>query len=380
MSEIMTRELAEDTLEAWEDAGRSGRAAARELGIPRSTFRDRLQAAQRLLGLHPGAMVNVAVPEGHRTTRTTVQYDGEGNIEREWRKLAPQAQLLQEVADELCAKVEGKCPKLPKPDKDLPNDVMFHVGLWDQHIGMLAHASETGEDYDLKICEKLVIGAISKLVAEAGDFGKAVLVCGGDLFHSDTRKAITERGGNHLDVDSRQFKIWEVATRILHTCVELIASRCNSIKLIVIPGNHDWESSFHLSRLLEAYYRNEKRIEVVNTPATRQYVQHGTCLLGFHHGHLVKPKDLPSLMAVEQPKAWGDTTVRHWFMGHIHRNVVESMHGVVMEHMESLVSPDAWSAEMGYIGSQRRLTGFLWHAKYGLRKRIYVSAAEVLND
>lgn len=380
MSIPITRELAEETVRAFEEAGQSVRGAARLLGIPRSTFRDRLQSAQRALGIAPGATVNVAVPEGLRTSRTTVQYDGEGKIINEWRRMSPDIQALKQVADTLCAQVEGKCPKLPKPDKDLPDDVLFHVGLWDQHIGMLAHALETGEDYDLKIAEKLVVGAVAKLVSEAGEFGKAALVCGGDLFHSDTRKAITERGGNHLDVDSRQFKIWEVATRILHTCVELIASKCNSIKLIVIPGNHDWESSFHLARLLEAYYRNEKRVDVVNTPATRQYIHHGVCLLGFHHGHLVKPKDLPSLMAVEMPKEWGQSTVRHWFMGHIHRNVVESMHGVVMEHMESLVSPDAWSAEMGYIGSQRRLTGFLWHAKHGLRKRIYVSAAEVLNE
>ncbi len=195
---------------------------------------------------------------------------------------------------------------------------------------------------------------------------------------------MTERGGHPLDVDSRQWKVWQVAARAIHTAVAHLGLTADTVELVVIPGNHDWESSFHLSRLLEAYYRKDPRVVVHASPRSRQYIRHGTVLLGLAHGHLLKSlHDYATLMANEAPKDWAETTERTWHLGHIHKHKTlriagtDIQHGVQVEHLESLAATDAWHHEQGYVGSPRRLEAFVWSATHGLRRRIYINAKEV---
>jgi hypothetical protein len=55
----------------------------------------------------------------------------------------------------------------------------------------------------------------------------------------------------------------------------------------------------------------------------------------------------------------------------------DGKHSVQVEHLESLSGTDAWHHEMGFVGMPRRLTGFVWSAKHGLRQKLYVTAAEL---
>jgi len=369
---------AKELIEVWKAHHHRDTATAQAMHMDRSTFRGRRDKALRILGLEKAALVPSVVPEGMRMGKTTVQLGPDGTVLQEWRRLHPEIETLQAVADALVKIVDGKSPKLPRPINEPTTDLLLEIPFFDSHAGKYAWASETGgDDFDLKIFEKLMTGTVANMIAEAGEFGKALLVIGGDFFHADSRVAQTPQSHHALDVDSRFFKVWEVATRSLHTCIAMLSAKCAKVQVVTLPGNHDHESAFALMRVLSAYYHNEPQVEVVHNPRTRQYIRHGTCLLGFIHGEIIKMKDLPSLMAFENKKDWAETTERAWHMGHVHKMVIgDTLHGVTMEHLESFTSTDAWHAEHGYVGSPRRTTGFLWSAKWGLKKRIYVRVEE----
>ena len=384
LTDTMTKTRAQALVAAWRKAGNVSTLAAADLGLPRRTFSDQLRVAQGILGETQAMVAPVAVPPGQRVGKTTVQYNAQGEVVSEWRRLFPEADGLQAFVDELCKISEGKAPLLPPRVAKGKDDLLLEVPLFDCHFGKYCWAPETGQDYDLSKAEQAVAQCVSYVAGEAGPVGRAVLVIGGDFFHSDTRHNMTERGGHNLDVDSRQWKVWQVAARAIHTSVAHLALTAEKIEIVAIPGNHDWESMFHLSRLLEAYYRNDKRVLVHASPKSRQYVRHGKVLLGFAHGHLMKSlHDYATLMANEQPSAWAETAERAWHLGHIHKHKTlrvagtDIQHGVQVEHLESLAATDAWHHEQGYVGSPRRLEAFVWSAAHGLRRRIYINAKEV---
>ena len=371
-----------EVVKAWEDSGHNQTEAARQLGLPRKTFADRLH---RALGGKP-ALSPAAVPPGFAAGKRTVAYDAQGNVIAEWRRLYPDAQALQQVADELIKLVDGKAKRLPAHKPTVPAFMsegrLLEVPLFDQHFGKYCWADETGEDFDSSKAEALVTGAVERAALAAGAVEAAVLLVGGDYFHADSRHNTTERGGHVLDVDTRQAKVWEAATRALHRAVEILAQRADQVIVCVIPGNHDWESSFHLQRLLAAYYRNEQRITVQTSPRSRQYMLWGRVLLGWAHGHLVPMQDLASLMAAEVPEWWAASKERVWHMGHIHKRKGlrylsgDTFHGVQVEHLETLAATDAWHHEMGYVANPRRLECFVWHKQRGLVARHYVTAED----
>lgn len=376
-----TESQAREWLATWASNGFSASKTGRATGKGESLWRARIKAAR--VTCPDSGIVPTDVPGGMRFSKTTVQYDAKGNILQEWRRLASEAEKLDEVANALVARVAGKAKKLPPAPKSVSEDLLLEIPLMDVHFGKYCWGKETGTDYDLATAHRLVVGTTRSLVERAGPVGLAVIVVGGDYFHSDTRHNQTERSGHSLDVDTRHHKVWERAVDALIQSIEIASRLAKSVKLVVIRGNHDEESAYHLQRLMAAYYRNEKRVKVDQSPRPRKCHQHGTCMLIWDHGDQIKMGDWPSLAALEWPAVWAATTERVVHTGHIHKQKgisylhTDSKHSVQVEHLESLSGTDAWHSEMGFVGTPQRAVAFLWDAKLGLRSRIYCKAQEV---
>jgi hypothetical protein len=271
---------------------------------------------------------------------------------------------------------------VPKREPKKFGSRLIEVPLFDQHFGKYCWAAETGEDFDSSKAERLVTNA-QDLASDTRNY-EEVLVIGGDFFHSDSRHNQTERGGHVMDVDTRQAQVWQAATRALVKGVELLSHDGERmVTIVVIPGNHDWESSYHLQRLLAAYYRATEHVLVIETPKSRVYLRHGRVLLGWAHGHILPMQDLAGLMAQEEPQLWASTTERVWHLGHIHKRKGmrwlsgDTFQGVTVEHLETLAGTDAWHHEHGFVGSPRRLEAFIWDQDCGLVERHYFNAADL---
>ena len=152
--------------------------AAKAMGLTVSSFQRRLRKA-KTMGLDP-ALAPAQITHGMEFKSTTVQYDSEGNVIQEWRRLLPQAQGLQQFVDGLVETVKGKGKSSKfKAKKNNEEEIMKEICINDAHIGRLCWGVESGRDYDLKIAKKAVLNAIDIALGKS-TYGKITLVFGGD--------------------------------------------------------------------------------------------------------------------------------------------------------------------------------------------------------
>lgn len=363
--------------EAWKACGYSIQELSDEHGVPYSSVRRWTRDALRLLGIDKASLAPALIPEGMRPGKTTVQYDAQGNVINEWRRLHPEMDDLEKVVQRLEKRVAGKAPVIPKPTGKIESDLLLEIPIPDHHLGALAWAAETGADYDTEISAKLLVDSVAMTLADTPKVGKVLLVNMGDFFHADGRTAVTEKSGHVLDVDSRFEKRIDAGIQAFCACIELALKHAETVELVSIPGNHDLHSVKWTSRVLAAYYRNNPRVIVRTNPRNRQYVQHGRVLLGFMHGDCMKAAHFARVIPAEQPKMWNDTEFRYGRVGHWHHRVGDEFPGIVIETLPTLAAPDSYAADHGFM-SRRALTTFLWSAKWGLRRKMELSVGEIL--
>jgi hypothetical protein len=82
------------------------------------------------------------------------------------------------------------------------------------------------------------------------------------------------------------------------------------------------------------------------------------------HGDTIKPKDLPSVMAADQPAMWGRTEHRYGIMGHIHKDTVTEFPGCKTESFRTLAARDAWASAQAYR-SGRDMKSIVYHSEHG---------------
>jgi hypothetical protein len=69
-----------------------------------------------------------------------------------------------------------------------------------------------------------------------------------------------------------------------------------------------------MNQFIKAYYRNEPRVIVHDTPSMFMYHQFGKNLIGITHGHTVKADRLGEIMAVDCEELWSTTKFRYWYL------------------------------------------------------------------
>jgi hypothetical protein len=377
----ITKELCETTIAAVRQAKGNLNEAARELGVSRGCIRGRLREAEAEFEMTWQAPVEI--PTTHYSPKTTVQYDGQGNVLQEWRRLCPISNALADITEQLCKKVEGIGRVKQKTATYQDDNILQETVISDPHLGMMAWPDETGHfAYDIKIATQTVRAAIESACKRAMP-KTHVLVFNGDIMHADNRKNATEHSGNVLDVDSRWSKVLEHAELCMVESVRIAAETAEKVILVVNPGNHDWHSAYALGRILTAYYKDCKNVEVLNTPRPRKTIVFGNVLLGWAHGDRVKAGDWAKIIPTEFPKEWGSTKYRYLHLGHVHHSkgfapiTVDEQSGLTVEYLRSLCPLDAWHAESGYIGSLHGCDSFLYHKDYGLDSRYFFNSESV---
>ncbi len=253
-------------------------------------------------------------------------------------------------------------------------ELMLEVNIPDLHLGKLAWSDETGwPDYDSKIAEETFEEALAVLLERtcSYSFDQILFPLGNDILHSDTKFGTTT-AGTQLDTDSRYQKNFSRVRNLSVRSIERLR-RIAPTRVVIVSGNHDTLSCWHLGDSLECYYHETEGVSIDNKPCLRKYHQWGKCMLMFAHGDKGRLPDYPLLMAVEQPSMFGSSTHREAHVGHLHttrtlrpRPETDEYHGVRVRILPSLCSPDAWHSEHGFVGNQRSAEAFVWHKEQGL--------------
>lgn len=244
---------------------------------------------------------------------------------------------------------------------------LLEIAAFDLHLGKLGWKPETGADYDIKIARDDFFKALHELVEKAqkqGPISRILFPVGNDYLTIDSDSNETT-AGTPQDVDSRFTKIYREGRKILVEAIEMLR-QIAPVDVMVVAGNHDHVSMFHLGDALECWFHAHDDVKVFNEPISRKYYRFGKVLLCFCHGHLEKQDSLHGLAATEQPVLWAATTYREWHLGHLHHQIVKEHMGTIVRVLSSLSGPDRYHHDRGYVGAKRVAQAFLFNEETGL--------------
>jgi hypothetical protein len=343
-------------------------AAAEALGVnPRTLNRAlrSMEAREARLGNAPGHFDSGVAP-GYLMGKVTVQRSRDGEVERTWERQSPEASesaaALQAFAETLSEGVKGLSPISTPPGYS--SESLLCVYPWgDPHFGMYAWWQDAGADFDLDIAERLTCSAVDRLVSAAPEGSTGVLLNLGDMFHADNQKNVTA-SGHQLDVDGRWAKVQQVGLRAKIHCIRRMLEKHQKVVIRINKGNHDGHSSYALALMLSCYFHNDPRVEVDLSPSLCWYYLFGKVLIGSTHGDTIKGKDMLAVMAADKPIEWGQSTHRHWYVGHIHHKDVKEYPGGTVEYVRTLAARDAWHQGQGYRAG-RDMQLIVLHREYG---------------
>lgn len=275
------------------------------------------------------------------------------------------AGLLADLANS--ARVYERVAYAPLADDDAH---MAVISLADLHIGALAWGPETGAPYDVAIAERLAGEAMADMLQKIAIWKpeRILFILGNDLLHTD--RTIDGKGGSTTrgtiqETDGRWQRAFRIATRVSVAAIDA-ARQLAPVDVHCKAGNHDTSSAFMLGDVIDAWYRNDESVSVVNDPAPRSYVEYGASMIGICHGHNEKPDKLPILMATEAADMWARTKFRDWLTAHRHRKgiLMSEESGVQIYTMPSLCAPDSWHVENAY-GHRRSSEARIYNRRTG---------------
>ena len=360
---------------AWMEHFPNETECAKSVGISIQALRKNLYfVAKKGIRIDANSQCEQA-PAGWEKTFSTlfVKYDEDGNgiLTHEWPRISPIKQNINNLFEYFGSRVPATEP-VERPKK-FDDDLMLEWALGDAHIGMLAWGKETGDDYDLKIARSLILDCASDILSRAGSVKETTLVLLGDNWHSDFYGGYTEKSKNMLDVDSRYPKMIRVGSDIFVSAIEILLQRSQKVRVFVLYGNHDKQTSTYLPLFLWAWFRNEPRVEINMDVSAMRLNFWGCTAFGYQHGDATKP-----------PKLCGDFLNRVAKMGepgleffnfkqaHLHKEYIDSINGVRFEIVPSIVASDAFAAGSNFV-SERATFATTYHKKYGRLDRYDVT-------
>lgn len=311
------------------------------------------------------------VPEGQRIRGVSALVDKDGRELVKWvktdRDAEKQAAIMRAVIEELKADVPRAEPiPSPAPGNDL---LLNQYTVTDLHFGMLAWREESGEDYDLRIAEKLLLDWFSAAIAMSPPAKTAILAQLGDLLHHDSHLAVTPSSGHVLDADSRLQKMIRVVIRTLRSIVSMLLAKHEHVHIIMADANHDPASEAWLREMFAAFYEDEPRVTVDSSAGTYYAYEHGDTSLFYHHGHKRGVKDVDAVFAGRFRDIYGRTKHSYAHLGHLHSDELKSTNLMKVERHETLAASDAYAANGGWL-SGRSAKVITYHSRHGEVGRI----------
>lgn len=300
-------------------------------------------------------------PEGQALRAQSVLTDGSGRTLLTWHKTdrAEQDRLLA-----MRAALDAFKEELPRAEplslipRHRRDDLLNFYGVTDNHFGMLSWREETGADYDVKIAEQLLLDWFAAAIDQSPDAHTAVFGQIGDMMHHDAHESVTPAHRHVLDADSRLQKVIRVVIRCIRRIIDMLLAKHERVHIIMASGNHDPASSAWLREMFAAFYENEPRITVDNSPSLYYAYEWGETALFLHHGHKRGIANVDATVAGMFRELFGRTKYAYCHVGHLHSDEGKKTGLMYVERHETLAAPDAYAAGGGWLSgrSAKRIT------------------------
>ncbi len=400
----MTKPKDPAKLAAWEarEHARSARRAAEAKAA---------RASNKYLG-------TAELPKGHRLKGSSVLTDADGNLDRRWDKTerdstpegelpatppefaitkqsrftdaqgkvramwtayeqakVQQAEALTKAFEAFAANYALRAPEVKHTGLQ-SDDTRALIPIGDAHIGMLAHAFEAGDTFDLRIAERDLLAAVDLLIDQAPACSSCSIVNLGDWFHAQDDEQRTPRGKNKVDVDGRTWKILEISLSMVERIISKALAKFEAVVFTFVPGNHDPHLAMVFCLMLRRIFRDNPRVSIPSNLDPFIIETFGDCMMLYNHTDKVKLSELVGVMAAHFPKQWGASKHRYIHGGHVHHSEIKEMLGATGESHNTLAGQDAWHRAEGY-GAKRLLKLIVLHKRFGEISRITASLDRV---
>ena len=277
---------------------------------------------------------------------------------------------IQKIKDECINEVKKYAPKYHAIETIKSTDThLLVIDIADLHIGKLATAFETGEDYNSQIAVKRAKDGLQGILnkAKGFDIDKVLFVAGNDILHTDNTRRTTT-GGTPQDTDGMWYDNFIMAKNLYIELLEKLLSFAD-VEVVYNPSNHDYTHGFFLMQLIEAHF-SKSTINFNVDLKHRKAFKYGKNLIGTTHGDGAKIENLPLLLATEFPILWSETKHRYIYSHHVHHKTSKDFIGVTFETLRSPSGSDSWHHKNGYTGVPRAVEGYVHHKEFGQIARL----------
>jgi hypothetical protein len=278
---------------------------------------------------------------------------------------------MDSMREDIIKEMNKYSPKYNKIERTKSKDShCLVVDPADVHIGKLATAFETGEDYNSQVAVKRVLEGVKGILDKTSGFNidKIVLIGGNDILHIDTPKRTTT-AGTPQDTDGMWYDNFLIAKKLYVELIEQLVSIAD-VRFVYNPSNHDYTNGFFLADVIQSWFRNHQNISFDCSIANRKYFRYHNNLIGTTHGDGAKVHDLPLLMAQEAPSEWAQTKHRYVYTHHVHHKNAKDFIGVTVESLRSPSGADSWHHRNGYQHNPKAIEGFIHHPEHGQVARL----------
>ncbi|HAC9312107.1 TPA_asm: winged helix-turn-helix domain-containing protein [Salmonella enterica subsp. enterica serovar Typhimurium] len=371
---MVTRKITDEQLQQELNAGLGPTEIAKKYNMSRRNVQLR-SARLAKKGVGHGRDVSHLVPDGYKIKGTSSLVDEFGNTKLQWVKTDAdaerQVELMRAVIDGMKSDITP-VSSVPRPKKRLNEKLLNLYTVSDFHLGMLAWADESGDDWDMKIAEDLFSRWFDAAFQKAPDAGVGVINLLGDFAHFDSLDAVTPASGHLLDADTRYQKLVRYMIRMVRRVVNMALVKHKNVHLLIVQGNHDESGMIWLAEMFNTLYDNEPRVFVDTSADVYKMVQHGKTTLFFHHGHKARFDAIEPVMIAKFRKAFGESVYSYAHVGHLHHQKIVESRNMIVEQHRTLAAKDAYASRGGWM-SGRSANVITYSAEYGEVARLTIS-------
>lgn len=360
-----------DVMEGMKE-GLTTKELAAKYGVQESTIRNRKRqlAAQ---GFSPEHDMEKMTPEGFMVKGTSTLYGKDGKKKLQWVKTKMSQDEISILYKEMVAGITEEIVRVKDTGfKTSVNELCNLYIITDYHLGMLAWGEESGEDWDLKIAEDLLISWFDSAVNMSPNAGSCVINVLGDFLHTDGLTPVTPASGHVLDADSRYQKTVRVAIKLLRFMIGRAMESHEQVYVVMAQGNHDESGAIWMTELLHELYADQPRVTVERNPDPYYCYEFGKTSLFFTHGHKANFARVESTMISKYREVFGRTQYSYCHLGHFHHHKSIESSNMIVEQHRTLAAKDAYASRGGWM-SGRSAYVITYHKSYGEVSRVSIS-------
>lgn len=198
---------------------------------------------------------------------------------------------------------------------------------------------------------------------QSNNLDEIAFVVGSDMLHTDTIFNTTTKG-TPQETDLRWNESFDLAFELYVQSINKLKQFCNTLKIILIQGNHGFTKEYYLAFALKKYFEKETNIHFDIDPVVRKVYVYGNTFIGLHHGNCKLDK-LPIIFSKEFAKEWGAAKYHEIKVGDQHHFMEKDYAGVRIKQLPAVSGTDTWHNNANYVCSDRGAICSVYDEKFG---------------